>query len=130
MQTPDKTPPLLENNEATISLAPTQQISEAAIKGMELEGAVPTMMPTEKAEAVTAFEAVVWNSDKRVNGLYTTLHAHNAWMSIAGLNWRKLAVTHDSSCEAMTLLAAHCREKLCRIDFAEENGVVKEMYVW
>jgi hypothetical protein len=33
-------------------------------------------------------------------------------------------------CEAMTQLAAHCREKNCRIDFSEENGLVNEIYVW
>jgi len=32
--------------------------------------------------------------------------------------------------EAMTQLASHGREKNCRIDFSEENGVVTEMYVW
>lgn len=130
MQTPDQNPPLLESDLSSVSLAPAQEISEAALKGMELEATAPTVTPLQKAEGFAAVGAAVWNNDKRVNGLYTTYHPHNSWMSIAGMTWKKLSTTNDSSCEAMTLLAAHCREKICRIDFAEENGMVKEIYVW
>ena len=110
--------------------APTIDISEAAKAGMELEANAPKLSPPAAAEAVTAFGAAVWQTDKRVNALYNTHHARNSWMSIAGLGWKKLATGSDSTCEAMTLLASHCREKSCRIDFSEENGLVKEIYVW
>ena len=129
MQSPDQNPPVLEENTNTSALAP-QEISNAALKGMEMEAAGPTINPEQKAEAFATVGAAVWNNDKRVNALYTTLHAHNAWMGIVGLGWKKLSTTNDSSCEGMTLLASHCREKNCRIDFAEENGTVKEIYVW
>ena len=129
MQSPDQNPPVLEENTNTSALAP-QEISNAALKGMEMEAAGPTISPEQKAEAFAAVGAAVWNNDKRVNALYTTLHAHNSWVGIVGLGWKKLSTTNDSSCEGMTLLASHCREKNCRIDFAEENGTVKEIYVW
>lgn len=130
MKSPDKTPPVIENEVLHVSLAPTQEISEAAIKGMELEAAIPSLTPPQQGEAVSAVEAAVWHNNKRVNGLYTTLHARNSWMSIVGMNWKRLSVSNDSSSQAMTQLAAHCREKSCRIDFAEENNLVKEIYVW
>ena len=130
MQSPDKNPPVLEDGSSdVIALAP-QEISQAALKGMETEAAAPTITPEQKAEGFAAVGAAVWNNDKRVNALYTTMHPHNAWMGIVGLGWKKLSVTNDSSCEAMNLLSSHCREKACRIDFAEENGTVKEIYVW
>lgn len=127
---PEKTPPaaMLETNGS--AAAPTIQISEIYANSAENTANAPRFSPPEKAEGVTAFGAAVWSTDKRVNGLYTTYHARNAWMSIAGVGWKKLATGSDSMCEAMTLLAAHCREKNCRIDFSEENGLIKEIYVW
>lgn len=112
---------------------PTQEIAEQAITGMERETNAPNLTPP--ASAITAgsqegITAAVWQNDKRVSGLYTTFHARNSWMHIAGLGWKRVSNTNDSSQEAMNLLAAHCREKACRIDFSEENGIVKEIYVW
>ncbi len=130
MKSPDMTPPAVEMDDLNISQPPTIDVSKAALKGMELEAAMPAQAPTQLREAVTAFEAAVWTRDKRVNALYTTLHARNSWMSSAGVGWKRLSTTNDSSSEAMTLLAAHCREKSCRIDYSEENGVIKEIYVW
>ena len=131
MKSPEKIPPVegvaVTNGNTN---APTINISEAAKTGMELETNAPKLSPPAASEAVTAFGAAVWQSDKRVNALYNTHHARNSWMSIAGLGWKKLATGSDSTCEAMTLLASHCREKNCRIDFSEENGLVNEIYVW
>ena len=131
MKSPEKIPPVQSgNNTGNSSNAPTLEITEAAITGMELETGAPRLSPPERAEGVQSFGAAVWQTDKRVNGLYTTLNARNSWMNVAGMGWKKLNDTNDSSNEAMTALAAHCREKVCRIDFSEENGLVKEIYVW
>ena len=132
MKSPEKIPPAQAGVSATNSNlnAPTLDISEAALTGMELEATAPRLSPPERSEALTAVGAAVWTTDKRVNGLYTTFNPRNSWMSIAGIGWKKLATTSDAACEAMTQLAAHAREKNCRIDFSEENGVVKEIYIW
>ena len=134
MKSPENIPPTQGNNSvangSSTATAPTINITEAAVAGMELESAAPKLSPPEKLEGVTAFEAAVWNTDKRVNGLYTTFNPRNSWMSIVGLGWKKLATGSDSATETMTMFAAHCREKNCRIDFSEENGLVKEIYVW
>ena len=131
MKTPEKIPPSgagITNGSNTN--APTINVSQVAFAALESVANAPQFNPPETKEGVTAYEAAVWNTDKRVNGLYTTLHARNSWMSIAGIGWKKLATGSDSMCEAMTQLAAHCREKNCRIDFAEDNGLVNEIYVW
>jgi hypothetical protein len=135
MKTPDKTPPVATAGVVTTGngggYAPDVNVAEVAKVSLASVANAPQMEPPEvKKGAVAANETVVWNTDKRVNALYTTYHPHNSWMSIAGIGWKKLATGSDSACEAMTQLAAHCREKTCRIDFSEENGLVKEIYVW
>ena len=131
MKTPEKIPPtgagVTNGNDTN---APTINVSQVAFTAVESVSNVPQFNPPETKEGVTAFEAAVWNSDKRVNALYTTMHPRNSWMSIAGAGWKKLATNSDSVCEALTQLAAHCREKNCRIDFSEENELVNEIYVW
>jgi hypothetical protein len=131
---PEKIPPSEGNtstaNGSATAAAPTMDISEAALAGMELESLAPQLTPPEKAEGIKGIETAVWSSDKRVNALYTTYNPHNSWMGIAGVGWKKLAIGSNSATEAMTMLAAHCREKNCRIDYSEENGLVKEIYVW
>lgn len=133
MKSPEKTLPA----ETAINVSapvPTQDIAEKAITGMELETSAPKLTPPAAAAATASGQegvtAAVWQNDKRVTGLYNTFHARNAWMHIAGLGWKRVSTTNDSSHEAMNLLASHCREKACRIDYAEENGIVNEIYVW
>ncbi len=133
MKTPEKIPPAgtTSSNANSDTNAPTINVaSQASFTSLESVAHAPQLSPPAKEEGVTAYGAAVWNTDKRVNALYTTLHARNSWMSIAGIGWKKLAIGSDSMCEAMTQLAAHCREKNCRIDFSEENGLVNEIYVW
>lgn len=133
MKTPEKTPPsgITVSNGNSDTNAPTIKVSsETTFTAVESVANAPQLSPPAVQEGETAYGAAVWSTDKRVNALYTTLHARNSWMSIAGAGWKKLATSSDSACEAMTQLAAHCREKNCRIDFSEENGLVNEIYVW
>ena len=134
MKTPEKIPPsgVAITNGNSDTNAPSINVSSQAAFTTSVESVAnaPQLSPPKMQEGVTAYEATVWNTDKRVNALYTTMHARNSWMSIAGIGWKKLATGSDSACEAMTQLAAHCREKNCRIDFSEENGLVTQMYVW
>jgi hypothetical protein len=136
MNTPEKIPPVSvtassgNGNGNGNANAPTMDVPEITTASFTAEANAPKLNPPEKSDAAGAVGTAVWNTDKRVNGLYTTYNAHNSWMSIAGIGWKKLATGSDSMCEAMTNLAAHAREKSCRIDFSEENGLVKEIYVW
>lgn len=134
MKSPDKTPPAEAAMLTTNDAAPTIDIAKQALTGMEMEtGSAPKLSPPEKAntqEGISAFGAAVWQNDKRVTGLYTTYHPRNSWMFINGIGWKRVATANDTTQEAMNMLASHCREKACRIDYAEENGLVTEIYVW
>jgi hypothetical protein len=134
MKSPEKTPPA----NATLSVdgenAPTIDMAKQAISGMEIEtSTAPKLSPPERAsvkDGDSAFGAAVWQTDKRVTGIYTTYHPRNSWMFINGIGWKRVATANDSTQETMNMLASHCREKACRIDYAEENGLVTEIYVW
>lgn len=130
MNNPEKTPPVSVNAGSGTAIAPTLDVPVMSSQTLSTSANAPTLAPPERAEGVTAFGTAVWTTDKRVNGLYTTFNPRNSWMSIAGVGWKKLATGSDSMCEAMTDLAAHAREKNCRIDYAEENGLVTQIYVW
>lgn len=131
MKSPDKTLPQ-ETAMAFGMPQPTQEIGQQAISNMELEETAPKLAPPARAaqEGTTAVGAAVWQTDKRVSGLYTTYHPRNSWMYITGIGWKRLATANDSTQEAMNLLASHCREKSCRIDYSEDGGLVNEIYVW
>lgn len=129
MKAPEKTLPA-EAAAASTANAPEIEISNMNFSSLTSENAAPTQNPPEISFQTGAFGAPVWASDKRVNGLYNTFHARNSWMSIAGTGWVKLGTATDSACESMTILATHARIKQCRVDYAVENGVTVEMYVW
>jgi hypothetical protein len=127
MTTPQQSPPaeaILETLEK-----PTIFV-EDLISSFSSSEAAPTLAPPTLDSKEDAFGAAVWNSDKRVNGLYSTFNGRNSWMSIAGTGWVKLTTASDSACEAMTILAANARAKNTRIDYAVDGGLTTEMYVW
>jgi hypothetical protein len=135
MKSPDKMPPVASlATSVNGANAPTLEVTEKTAQISATDTTAPTKNPPQSSSsssgAISADGVAVWNNDKRVNGLYTTYHSRNAWMSVPGLGWKKLATGSDSMNEAMTLLAAHCREKSCRIDFSEDGGLIHEMYVW
>ena len=129
MTNPQNTPPAEAASES--SEKPTIQVEHAAMAADDNTGnAAPSQNPPAASGQEGAFGAAVWSSDKRVNGLYTTLNARNSWMSIAGGGWVKLATASDSACEAMTILASNARAKSTRIDYAVDGGLTTEIYVW
>jgi hypothetical protein len=130
MNNPEKTPPASVNAVLASDKGPVTEVPPMSSQSFAASSNAPTLNPPERSESAGAVGAAVWTTDKRVNGLYTTFNPRNSWMSIAGVGWKKLATGSDSMCEAMTDLAAHAREKNCRIDYAEENGLVTQIYVW
>ena len=129
MKSPQKNGPVEGSSsaESKVGDAPTIKI-EDVISSNTADNA-PSLTPPKSSE-VTSFGAGVWNNDKRVNGLYSTHDARNAWMSIVGVGWVKLATSNDSTNEAMTILASHARVKNSQINYSVDAGLVNEMYVW
>lgn len=130
MTSPQKTPPT--DGSVTVAVngtPPTIQVSESRKTAIDTTTA-PTLTPPAESAQTGAVGAAVWNTDKRVNGLYATFNGRNSWMSIAGTGWVRLATGSDSACEAMTILASTARAKNFRIDYAVDAGVTTEMYIW
>jgi len=99
----------------------------------EGEGEAAILAPTlAPPEAALAEEGVLaWQSDKRVNALWSINQTRNTWMSVVGIGWKRLFNGNDSSITALTMLAAHARQTNCRVDYRDEaDGLVREIYVW
>jgi hypothetical protein len=80
-------------------------------------------------EAIEA--AGVWQANKRVNALWGTNEPRNSWVLIAGVGWKKLGSSSDSSALALTVLASHGKLTQARVDYREESdGYIHELYVW
>jgi hypothetical protein len=80
-------------------------------------------------EAIEA--AGVWQTNKRVNALWGTNEPRNTWVMIAGVGWKRLAASTDSSALALTALASLGKLTQARVDYREESdGFIHEMYVW
>ncbi len=126
MSIPINEPPS-EMMTSTGSVEPDINISDDS---SETENSASPRSDSFQSEQDDSFGAGTWYSNKRVNGLFGSHHAHNSWASITGMGWKKMATGSDSACEALTMLASHCREKSCRIDFREDGSLVQEIYAW
>ena len=70
-------------------------------------------------------------TNTRVNALWGTNEPHNSWVLIAGVGWKKLGTSTDSSTLALTVLASHGKLTQARVDYREESdGCIHELYVW
>ncbi len=111
-----------------------------ALAGAEVEGgpadvdlmtapeeAAPSLQPA----AGVAAGISAWHKNKKITGLWSINQNRNSWVHIAGTGWKKLANNSDTGVVALTMLAAHARVKNSNVNLREENdGMVREMYVW
>jgi hypothetical protein len=90
--------------------------------------AAPTVQPL--GEGVSAGIGA-WNNSKKVTGLWSINQNRNSWAFVDGVGWKKLANNSDSAIVALSMLAAHAREKNSTVNYRDEaDGMVHEMYVW
>jgi len=99
------------------------------------EGIVPVM--TERGDAApspqeTQGEGIPgWQSKKQITATWSLNQNRNSWVSVSDLGWKKLSNNSDSAIVALTMLAAHAREKGSVVNYREESdGMIHEMYVW
>lgn len=89
--------------------------------------AAPSLRPAEEIAAGIG----AWQSNKRINGLWSINQNRNSWVHIDGVGWRKLANTSDTAIVALTMLGAHAREKASVVNYRDESdGMIHEMYIW
>jgi C1A family cysteine protease len=72
----------------------------------------------------------IWERNKRITGLWTINQNRNAWVYVQGLGWRKISPDNDNIFFDMLaqLIAAKAGNR--RVDFRQENRVIKEIYVF
>jgi hypothetical protein len=80
------------------------------------EGTAPSL-PIDGVEAGVS----AWQSNQRINALFSTTHNRNSWVGVAGIGWKKLANNSDSAIVALTMLGAHAREKESPVNYREES---------
>jgi len=134
---PTETPPDEGNGGiATMITEPREleELTEDLIGGVGVASTAAEARPTlEPPAAIAEAEAIgVWQSNKNVNSLFVTSATRNSWMHIVSPSiWRKFAPVSDSGVTAMTMLAAHARDRNRPVNYREEaDGLVHEVYVW
>jgi hypothetical protein len=118
---------------ATVSPRPYEELTDDLVGGVAATAAVEQAPTLEPPSEVLEAEAIgLWQSNKHVNSLFVTGAVRNSWMHIVSPSvWRKFAPASDSGVTAMTMLAAHARDRNRPVKYREEaDGLVHEIYVW
>lgn len=76
------------------------------------------------------FGAAVWLDNKKITALWSKDETRNSWAAVSGLGWKKLNSSNDTSCTALTILAAHARNYNKNVKLKLDNNQIKELYVW
>jgi hypothetical protein len=72
-----------------------------------------------------------WRYNKKITALWAHGPSNrNAWVYIAGMGWRKLWSASDSQLEIMMIMAAHAKDNDRPVNFYEQDGKIKILYVW
>lgn len=87
----------------------------------------PTLTPAAVAEAAVG----AWNTNKRVDALWTIRQNRNVYVGITGVGWKKLSTASDSAITALTLLLSCARANQSPVTYRDEaDGMIHETYVW
>ena len=80
-------------------------------------------------DTVDAIEETRWERNTRITGLWTINENRNAWAYVQNLGWRKICNDKDNIFFDMLtqLIAAKAGNR--RVDFYQENKVIKQIYV-
>jgi hypothetical protein len=123
------------------SVPPPSRPATPAIEGQPHD--LPPLPPVETVAAngagtapsldlpALAAGADDWQQDKRIVALWGINEQRNAWVSVPGAGWVRLADTSDATCLALTILAAHARQTQTQVNYRlGADGKIAEMYVW
>ncbi len=96
------------------------------------EDSTPNLVPPfeDESNMEEGFGAGTWHNNKKVHGLWTKDQTRNSWASYTGLGWKKLNSSNNSSCVALSILAAHAKQYNKNTKIKIDGGQIKEMYVW
>ncbi|MEC5164833.1 hypothetical protein RCH18_000555 [Flavobacterium sp. PL11] len=131
-KSPVKNPPIAQDESGEASVPSLHLENSSSSVSMNDSETKPTLDPpfTSSGDAEDSFGAGVWNNDKRINGLFSTNETRNAWISVVGVGWLKLANSIDSANESLNIVANAAKIKNSPINYLLENGQVTQIYVW
>lgn len=81
-------------------------------------------------DAVVAIAETGWVRDTRVVGLWTNNNDRNAWVYVQNVGWRKLSPSNDNVVFDMLTQLMEAKTNKRRVDFYQEDGVIKQVYVF
>ena len=136
-KTPTLTPPTDNTSDVDVpgGSAPTA-VSDAQIAALVQEAtplAGPTALPPTVAARTAEGEAVTgtWQTNVKIDALWSIDETRNAWMRVVGVGWRKIYNGRDGAFEALTTLASQARQTNRPVSLREEaDGMIYEIYLW
>ena len=81
-------------------------------------------------DAVEGIAQTGWVRDARIVGLWTINEDRNAWVYVKDMGWRKLSPASDNVLLDMLLQLSEAKANDRRVDFYQENGTIKQVYVF
>lgn len=117
------------NFQSSLESTPQENLENEASAN---EDSTPDVVPSNEEESNNeeGFGAAVWHRNKKVTSLWTKDETRNSWVGIAGIGWKKLNSSKNSSCVALSILAAHAKQYNKNTNIKIDGGQIKEMYVW
>lgn len=122
-------------------------LSGAEIENLSANHAAPSFEPPEQLAAIQlvrfrteaevaaaqnlAASSTVWQSNKKINALWSINENRNSWVGVTGVGWVKLANNNDTAIVALTMLGADAKLTQGTVHYRQEaDGMIHEMYVW
>ena len=78
---------------------------------------------------INGIEDTGWQNNRRVTGLWTINQDRNAWAYFAGLGWRRISYDNDNIFFDMLSQLIAAKAAARPVNFYEEKGVIKQIYV-
>ncbi|HAA27705.1 MAG TPA: peptidase [Cyanobacteria bacterium UBA11369] len=72
----------------------------------------------------------IWRNNVKIRGLWAINQDRNAWVYVNGLGWRKISPANDNIFFNMLVQLAAAKAGDRSVNFLEQLGVVKQIYVW
>jgi hypothetical protein len=91
----------------------------------------PSMLPpAEVGAAAAGAAAAVWRNNVKIDGLWSIDETRNAWVSVAGIGWRKVYNGRDGAFQALVSLLSQARQANRPVNLREEADGIYEVYLW
>lgn len=80
--------------------------------------------------AVDGFATGVWQSNKRIIGLWAINQDRNAWAFVEGIGWKRIAFDNDNIFFNLLLLLTTAKAANRAVNYYEQDGIIKQAYIF